>query len=169
MPREKRRLSDLSRYTEGEEQMSDKPEALRLADHLARYDPPGTVSPFAAELRRLHAECEALRADAGRYRWLEKVEPVAWAISYDGETPGSLWDAGDGALLDLEVKRQGGTTRKMALYAAAPSIPALTDAEMSVEFDRAHANCGLGDFVSCFDTCRWAYALAAERAGAKVE
>ena len=42
-------------------------------------------------------------------------EPVAWAISFDGTHPYSLWDD-DCALLDLEVKRQGGTACKIALY-----------------------------------------------------
>ena len=47
-------------------------------------------------------------------------EPVAWAISYDGETPYALWDGGDCALLDIEVKRHGGKTRKMPLYTSPP-------------------------------------------------
>jgi hypothetical protein len=47
---------------------------------------------------------------------IEKAEPVIWAISYDGVTPYTLWHEGDGALLDLEVKRQGGTTQKMPLF-----------------------------------------------------
>jgi hypothetical protein len=51
------------------------------------------------------------------------AEPVAWAISYDGKTPYALWDYGEGALLDLEVKRLGGTASKMPLYAA-PVAPA---------------------------------------------
>ena len=46
------------------------------------------------------------------------AEPLTWAISYDGKTPYALWDDGDGALLDLEIKRLGGTWSKMALYAA---------------------------------------------------
>ena len=47
-------------------------------------------------------------------------EPVAWAISYDGETPYTLWDGGDCALLDIEVQRHGGKARKMPLYASPP-------------------------------------------------
>ena len=47
---------------------------------------------------------------------IAESEPVIWAISYDGVTPYTLWHEGDGALLDLEVKRQGGTTQKMPLY-----------------------------------------------------
>jgi hypothetical protein len=46
------------------------------------------------------------------------AQPITWAISRDGKTPYLLWDSGDGALLDLEVKRHGGTTCKMPLYAA---------------------------------------------------
>ncbi|MBU3721205.1 MAG: hypothetical protein FGM22_10755 [Burkholderiaceae bacterium] len=49
-----------------------------------------------------------------------KPEPVAWAISFDGETPYKLWDGGDCALLDIEVKRHGGKTRKMPLYTSPP-------------------------------------------------
>ncbi|MEQ6437177.1 hypothetical protein V8Z74_19420 [Comamonas sp. w2-DMI] len=63
-------------------------------------------------------------------KWLERYfelkaaapavlpDPVAWAISYDGKTPYALWPEGDGALLDTEIKRLGGTARKMPLYAA---------------------------------------------------
>jgi hypothetical protein len=46
------------------------------------------------------------------------VQDVFWAISYDGKTPYSLWNGGDGALLDLEVARQGGSACKMPLYTA---------------------------------------------------
>ena len=52
---------------------------------------------------------------------IENVEPVIWAISYDGVTPYTLWHEGDGPLLDCEVKRQGGTTQKMPLFTAAPA------------------------------------------------
>ena len=62
---------------------------------------------------KLAAERDALRAQLAE---IEKREPVAWAISYDGVTPYTLWCEGDGALLDCEVKRQGGTTRKMPLF-----------------------------------------------------
>lgn len=46
-----------------------------------------------------------------------KMVPVGWAISYDGKNPHALWTAGEGDLLDLEVKRQGGTACKMELFA----------------------------------------------------
>ena len=45
-------------------------------------------------------------------------EPTAWAISFDGKTPYKLSDYGDGALLDVEIKRHGGATCKLALYTA---------------------------------------------------
>lgn len=48
-----------------------QPEALRLAAQLE--DTEGVrlhLLPYAAELRRLHAEVESLRTDAERYRWL---------------------------------------------------------------------------------------------------
>ena len=54
-----------------------------------------------------------------------KPEPVAWAISFDGETPYKLWDGGDCALLDIEVKRHGGKTRKMPLYTSPPETAEL--------------------------------------------
>jgi hypothetical protein len=53
--------------------MTTQPTALRLADALdAVITPYSLESKAAAELRRLHAEVEALRADAGRYRWLRE-------------------------------------------------------------------------------------------------
>ncbi len=59
-------------------------------------------------------------------------EPVAWAISYDGKTPYAIWPDGDGALLDLEVKRQGGTTCKLPLYTHAQRTwVGLTDDELA--------------------------------------
>ena len=162
-------------------------EALRLADALAYCDA-SVASQAVAELRRLHAENEALRSgyDASRleieslrarvqelgemlrenrskrivaleaenlgllhalaaeqdanadlrqqlesigaggveplrrrdhFRGVTKMVPVGWAISYDGEIPHALWTEGEGDLLDLEVKRQGGTACKMELYA----------------------------------------------------
>ena len=59
-------------------EMSKQPEALRLASELEA--PVGTQSTYsvmqqaAAELRRLHGECDALRADAERYRWLRDMD-----------------------------------------------------------------------------------------------
>jgi hypothetical protein len=67
-------------------------------------------------------------------------EPVAWAISYDGKTPYALWDYGDGALLDLEIKRLGGTWSKMPLYAAA-AAPAPAQAQQPLTWDQFVAAC----------------------------
>lgn len=49
-----------------------KPDALKLADELEAACPfkESAEKMAAAELRRLHAENEALRKDAERYRWL---------------------------------------------------------------------------------------------------
>lgn len=115
-----------------------KPEALRLAD---KYEVEGFLQDHrfaqnhwcmqaAVELRRLHARVQELEGQlesigAGgveplrrdHFRGATEMVPVGWAISYDGKTPHALWTAGDGDLLDLEVKRQGGTACKMALYA----------------------------------------------------
>jgi hypothetical protein len=48
-------------------------------------------------------------------------EPDGWAISYDGKTPYAIWLEGDGPLLNLEVKRQGGTCCKLPLYTTPPA------------------------------------------------
>ena len=51
--------------------MNKQHEALRLADALEQDPMPmGWYLEAAAELRRLSAENETLRADAERYRWL---------------------------------------------------------------------------------------------------
>lgn len=44
--------------------MSTQPEALRLADELAKCWGDSRIDQTIAELRRLHAECEKLRAFA---------------------------------------------------------------------------------------------------------
>jgi hypothetical protein len=74
--------------------------------------------PYWAD--KIKAACDELEAQAEAK---PAAEPVAWAISYNGKTPYALWDYGEGALLDLEVKRLGGTASKMPLYAA-PAAPA---------------------------------------------
>ena len=50
----------------------------------------------------------------------QPAEPAARAISYDGQTPYRLWHEGDGPLLDLEIRRIGGTAKKLAIYTDAP-------------------------------------------------
>ena len=62
---------------------------------------------------KLAAERDALRAQLAE---IENVEPVAWAMSYDGVTLYTLWCEGACALLDCEVKRHGGTARKIPLF-----------------------------------------------------
>jgi hypothetical protein len=61
-------------------------------------------------------------------------EPDGWAISYDGKTPYAIWPEGDGPLLDLEVKRQGGTCCKLPIYTTPPAAQrkwvGLTDEEL---------------------------------------
>ena len=88
---------------------------------------------------KLAGERDALRAQLAE---IEKREPVAWAISYDGVTPYTLWCEGDGALLDCEVKRQGGTTRKMPLFTRPmPPIVGLQDVHDAVTADPTLADC----------------------------
>jgi hypothetical protein len=77
------------------EKMSEQPEALRLAAGL-EGDYSISYQPYAAaELRRLHAECEALRADAERYRWLRECARATsehwggrWSLVIEGPAPG---------------------------------------------------------------------------------
>ena len=70
--------------------MSDKTQALRLAEWLdGAYE--GDAQDAAAELRRLHDECEALRKDAERYRFLRRH----YVSSY--------WARGSLADLDNEI------------------------------------------------------------------
>ena len=115
-----------------------KPEALRLADKNEvegflqdhRFAQNHWCMQAAVELRRLHARVQELEGQlesigAGgveplrrdHFRDATEMVPAGWAISYDGKTPHALWTAGYGNLLDLEVKRLGGTACKMKLYA----------------------------------------------------
>lgn len=50
-----------------------QPEALRLADSLGMFSTAARSHAAAAELRRLHAECEVLREDAARYRKIRNI------------------------------------------------------------------------------------------------
>ena len=74
----------------------EQPEALRLADWLERRTNVMLQDgQAAAELRRLVAEVEALRADAERYRWLRDnkfkhnghclalIGPILWEETLD--------------------------------------------------------------------------------------
>ncbi len=73
------------------------------------------------------------------------AEPVAVAISYDGVSPYKLSEYGDGPLLDLEIKRLGGTARKMYLYTHPQPQPAqrewigLTDDDLRELFTQDRA------------------------------
>ena len=126
--------------------MTQQPEALRLARQYEeigfvgahRFSQDLWCRQAAVELRRLHAQVQGLEAEntalqaqlesigAGgveplrrraHFRDATEMVPVGWAISYDGKNPHALWTAGEGDLLDLEVKRQGGTACKMELFA----------------------------------------------------
>jgi hypothetical protein len=76
--------------------MNEQPTALRLADALEVRGFLGTLAWNAAdELRRLHAEVEALRADAERYRWLRGNARATsehwggrWSLVIEGPAPG---------------------------------------------------------------------------------
>lgn len=66
--------------------MITQPTALRIADELDDWsDGPDThllVEEAAAEMRRLYAENESLRADAERYRWLRETRFIWSDFSY---------------------------------------------------------------------------------------
>lgn len=109
--------------------LADRYATLRIGEGTAnaRKELHDAMQSQAARIKELEADRETALAplqialdEVSRLRAqlaeIEKREPVAWAISYDGVTPYTLWCEGDGALLDCEVKRQGGTTRKMPLF-----------------------------------------------------
>ena len=78
-------------------------------------------------------------------------EPNGWAISYDGKTPYAIWPEGDGPLLDLEVKRQGGTCCKLPIYTTPPAAqPAVPDAMTSADIQE-HI-----EYVAGWNDCRQA-------------
>lgn len=87
---------------------------VRLSDVIARLEQACGAGSVPVTTLQYH------------FRDATEMVPVGWAISYDGKNPHALWTAGDGDLLDLEVKRQGGTACKMALYAA-PQPPTVKD------------------------------------------
>ena len=114
---------------EGLMALADRYATLRIGEGTAnaRKELHDAMQSQAARIKELEADRETALAplqialdEVSRLRAqlaeIEKREPVAWAISYDGVTPYTLWCEGDGALLDCEVKRQGGTTRKMPLF-----------------------------------------------------
>lgn len=84
-------------------------EAQRLAKFMAvegelhrsqgRETLAGYFGQAAAHLRRLEAECEQLRADAGRYRWLRsRPERVSVAVVVQGH-----WLPAIGEQLDAAI------------------------------------------------------------------
>ena len=96
--------------------MSDtqKPDALRLADELEMWT---LGEPAAAELRRLHAENEVLRADAERYRWLR--------------------DKADGEIVFDHTHRQDEGGDRFVLYVPFDGLPINDDAEAARRMDAA--------------------------------
>ena len=89
-------------------------------NEAARQD----ILSLRAQVQELEAQLEAIGAGGveplrrrDHFRDAAKMVSVGWAISYDGKIPHALWTEGEGDLLDLEVKRQGGTACKMELYA----------------------------------------------------
>ena len=95
------------------------------ASLLAWHQDPKTGAIPANEPEVIAMFDEYVAAIAALRAALEaQQEPVFWAISYDGKTPSSLFSRQDCALLDLEVRRLGGTACKLPLYAASqPAIP----------------------------------------------
>jgi len=81
--------------------MTDKTEAERLAQNVvsawAHGKPPQWAIDTAAELRRLQAEVEALKADAGRLDWIERqsLDDLAFGLVIDAEHDGEYWCSPD--------------------------------------------------------------------------
>lgn len=81
------------------------------------------IASLLALVKELEAQLEAIGAGGveplrrDHFRGATEMVPAGWAISYDGKTPHTVWTEGDGDLIDLEVKRQGGTACKMELFA----------------------------------------------------
>ena len=64
--------------------MTQQSEALRLGDWLEdQYDPTHNQAQAAAELRRLVAENEALKADAARYRYMRDAVMTTELLVYN--------------------------------------------------------------------------------------
>ena len=89
-------------------------------NEAARQD----ILSLRAQAQELEAQLESIGAGGveplrrrDHFRDAAKMVSVGWAISHDGKTPHALWTEGEGDLLDLEVKRQGGTACKMELFA----------------------------------------------------
>lgn len=102
------------------ETIDKKTAAMKQALEALNSFPHRHLTPFISDARTTLREALAQ----------PQQEPVAWAISYDGKTPYAIWPDGDGALLDLEVKRQGGTTCKLPLYTFPPARKPLTDEQI---------------------------------------
>ena len=103
------------------------------------------------------AAITALRAELER---LDAVEPVAWGVAYTSRKPTDLFFYEDEAR--IEAEHCGGTARVVPLYTApiAPAIPALTCQDMALR-------CPSWNDID--GAARWAYALAAERAGVQIK
>lgn len=103
---------------------TDKWESVRVADYNQGWNDYRKAT--TAALEKLHYTAPQPAAPT--------QDPAAWAITYDGRTPHTLWHEGDGPLLDLEIKRQGGSAQKMALYTAPhPARQPLTDKRVKVK------------------------------------
>lgn len=92
-------------------------QVVELQQQLAdAAEMPASVAELNRRLTTDNEEIDVLRlALAKQGAGAVAAEPAAWAISYDGKTPYSLWHYGDGPLLDAEIARIGGTAQKMAL------------------------------------------------------
>jgi hypothetical protein len=93
--------------------MTTQPEALRLAETVEFGDAyEWSASEVAAELRRLHAEVEALRADAERLDWCIDI-----LFCSRPEFSYLVIDVGCGCCAD-EKEFAAGTTGRAAIDAA---------------------------------------------------
>lgn len=77
-------------------------ESIELTD--CRADELATIYVAAKELRRLHAENESLRKDAGRYRWLRNPEIHVGNIIDKRTTYNEVTDFGTGGYWNYEYR-----------------------------------------------------------------
>lgn len=110
----------------------------------------------------------ALRAEIER---LEAAEPVAWAVFWkvgSAMPDGTWWARGrvcDNEAEALEAKEKYTQPARVAPLYTAPAPPAAIPALTLDDMDAAPKNC----LYVPSDLAHWAYALAAERTGARIK
>lgn len=122
---------------------------------------------YVSEINKIGAAITALREalEAAPQPAAPTQDPAAWAITYDGRTPHTLWHEGDGPLLDLEINRQGGSAQKMALYTAPqPARQPLTDKRVKVKLGSQYGSDFAGHWFYLHPADEYAEAVLDKRA-----